>query len=89
MKYKNPVILSTPVSGGKNSSYEGKEFWIKQNLGNIPFILSDNKEKYATKNSILIDDMERNISRWNAAGGIGILHKSATETINKLKKIII
>jgi len=86
VKYKNPTILSTPVSGDKKS-YEGKEFWIRQHLGNIPFILSDNKEKYARDNAILIDDMERNISKWVAAGGIGILHRSAAETIAKLKEL--
>lgn len=86
VKYKNPIILSTPVTGHK-PSYDGKKFWVKQHLGNIETILSDRKEQYATSNSILIDDMERNISRWNAAGGIGILHKSTTETINKLKEL--
>jgi hypothetical protein len=32
------------------------------------------------KHDILIDDMERNIDQWEAAGGIGILHKSCKES---------
>jgi len=86
VKYKNPIILSTPVSGFK-PSYDGKETWVRQHLGNVKIILSDRKEQYATDNSILIDDMERNISRWVAAGGVGILHKSAADTIAKLKQL--
>lgn len=86
VKYKNPIILSTPVSGFK-PSYDGKEAWIRQHLGNIKIILSDHKEQYATNDSILIDDMPRNISRWIAAGGKGILHKSAADTISKLKEL--
>jgi hypothetical protein len=31
--------------------------------------------------------MDFNINPWTDAGGIGILHKSASDTISKLKKI--
>lgn len=37
---------------------------------------------------VLIDDMERNIKQWNAAGGIGILHKNTTDSLNALHNAI-
>ena len=40
------------------------------------------------KNSILIDDREKNIREWEKAGGIGILHTSTKDTLRKLKRII-
>jgi len=86
VKYKNPIILSTPIVGFR-PSYEGKVAWIRQHLGNVEHILSENKEQYATDNAILIDDFERNTSRWVAAGGVGIIHRSAAETIAKLKEL--
>ena len=43
------------------------------------------KYKYATPNSIIIDDTESVIDDWNKAGGIGILHKNAESTIAILK----
>lgn len=86
IKFKSPTILSTPVSGYQ-PCIQGKKSWVKQNLGNIGTILSDQKFQYATENSILIDDMEKNITPWKAKGGIGILHKSATDTITKLKEM--
>lgn len=48
---------------------------------------SADKAQYATPNSILIDDQEKSIKPWIAAGGIGILHTSAANTINELKKL--
>ena len=48
---------------------------------------SADKAQFATPNSILIDDQEKSIKPWIAAGGIGILHTSAANTINELKKL--
>ena len=44
-------------------------------------------KNYAAPNHILIDDRESNIDQWRAAGGIGILHTSASNTIQQLKKL--
>ena len=49
-------------------------------------IISDMLE-YANEHSILIDDMQKNIDQWKAAGGIGILHTNAKDTIKKLKDL--
>jgi hypothetical protein len=43
------------------------------------------KYKYATPNSIIIDDTKSVIDDWNKAGGIGILHRDAASTIEILK----
>ena len=45
------------------------------------------KKNYAAPNHILIDDKKSNIDEWRAAGGIGILHTSAADTIQQLKKL--
>ena len=41
------------------------------------------------QNHILIDDRKDNIERWEAAGGIGILHTTTENTIACLKKLAI
>jgi hypothetical protein len=46
------------------------------------------KHKYATPNSIIIDDTKSVIDDWNKAGGIGILHTDAASTIATLKMFI-
>jgi len=48
--------------------------------------LSKDKQNYLKDHDILIDDREQNIQRWVEAGGIGILHTSAENTIRQLQK---
>jgi hypothetical protein len=37
---------------------------------------------------VLIDDWTTNIDPWNQAGGIGILHVSASSSIQKLQEVL-
>lgn len=52
-------------------------------------IISGSKEQYIDPSfkCILIDDAEKNITKWKDNGGIGILHTSATDTIKQLKEL--
>jgi hypothetical protein len=45
------------------------------------------KKDFAGPNNILIDDRVDNINGWIEAGGIGILHTSAEDTIKQLNKL--
>ena len=87
IKPYKPIILSKPAK--MRSCIIGKRLWIERELGkDIPYILERDKSKYSEKGSLLIDDMRDNIYPWNKRGGMGILHKSANETIAKLKNRI-
>jgi hypothetical protein len=84
----NPTMLSAP--SWDPASKIGKREWVKENLTpDTKVILVNKKDKqlYAGENKILIDDRTDNISDWKNAGGIGILHKTANQTINELKKL--
>lgn len=83
----SPIILSAP-SRREESRY-GKRIWKKRNMPETKMILAyaKDKKKYATENSILIDDRPSNILEWKEAGGIGILHTSAINTIGELKRL--
>lgn len=85
-KYK-PEILSSPSR--KDESRVAKHDWVNKELPGTHLILRSpsNKKEFANENSILIDDRDTNIKNWNDAGGIGILHKSADDTIKQLKKL--
>ena len=43
------------------------------------------KQEYAAPDKIIIDDTPSVIEQWNAAGGIGILHKNWPDTLAILK----
>ena len=94
IKKFNPYILSTPSKRMPTSKPEKKE-WLKKNLGmknikGVHLVPREDKQKWAKTNgtpNILIDDYIKNIREWEAAGGIGVHHTSASATIAKLKKL--
>ena len=90
VKHNNPTILTAqgnPAYGAESQ----KRKWIAEKFGsNVPVIVtrkSDEKAQYAAPNRILIDDRDKSIGPWTAAGGIGILHKNAADTIRQLKEL--
>ena len=87
IKPLKPEILSAPSR--EESSRIGKAVWVKYKLPGTKLILryAKQKQQLATPESILIDDRQVNIDQWEAAGGIGILHTSADNTISQLKEL--
>ena len=87
IKKYDPILLSAPSR--EESSRLGKRVWVKRELPDVKLILksASQKQQYASPTSILIDDRQKNIDQWNAAGGVGILHTSTANTINQLKQL--
>lgn len=83
----NPEILSAPSR--QQESRVAKNDWVNRELPGVHLILRTAKHKkdFASPNSILIDDRVDNIEGWVLAGGIGIHHVNANDTIEQLKKI--
>ena len=68
-----------------------KSFWLDMQGINYKANFVPGKQhkyKWATPNSIIIDDTESVIDDWVNAGGIGILHKDAISTISILKMYV-
>jgi len=86
VKNMNVEILSTPSK--EPDSLKGKYIWCERELGDVKVTLTRQKQNKANSKSILIDDLKKNIDKFTAAGGIGILHKNTEDTLTKLKKII-
>ena len=68
-----------------------KKYWVDKYVDpsvvvNCTFTGSQ-KAAYALPGNVLIDDRAKNIEAWEEAGGIGIIHTSAKETIEKLKEL--
>lgn len=82
----NPTILSAPSR--QVESRIGKKDWVDRELPGTQLILRSAKHKkdFAAPDAILIDDREDNINGWIESGGIGILHTSASNTIENLIK---
>lgn len=86
------MLTACPRKTGKLvTAAEDKTEWVRKYLSaNIEVICTDGwtgKAAYAHPDAILIDDMQRNIDAWQAAGGIGIQHTSQEETLFSLLKL--
>ena len=76
---------------GITTAGEDKINWVRRLLSKdikVNIVYREEKPRYCTgANCILIDDSQENIDAWIRFGGTGILHKSAEETIAKLKEL--
>lgn len=86
VKPYHPIILTKPARSIKQCK-EDKLDWVDKYLGDVEVIFASDKSEYATPDSILIDDKEKNISAFEDAGGKAIHHISADSTIRELKKM--
>lgn len=88
--YNARVITGCP-STGFNAAAAGKRAWVAREMGaHVPIITCRSKDKQnhmQNEGDILIDDMQKNIKRWEAAGGVGILHTDAQLTIDRLVEL--
>lgn len=87
IKGYNPELLSSPLVS--DSCKVGKQQWVDKNMPGTKLNLewSKYKKNFARPNAILIDDKKYIIEQWIEAGGIGIIHTSAQNTIKQLKKL--
>jgi hypothetical protein len=88
VKEFNPVLLSSP--GKFSAAASGKTLWVKNNLPGTSLFVTENKSDYVDpyELSVLIDDMKKNISAWEEAGGVGILHTSTADTERKFLELL-
>lgn len=91
---KNIKIEILSSSGGKKYHDEVKQqklVWLKKQGIHYPAnVVSGrrNKAAFATPDSVLIDDTPEVLEFFLQAGGKGILHKNAYDTIEKLKHMV-
>ena len=83
-----PYILTAPMGYG---SELGKQMWIDVNLVPAPkkVFMSHDKDEWANKSSILIDDFTKNTIPWANKKGIAILHvdEEMENTIARLEEL--
>ncbi len=96
IKQYNPHILSAYTIEDSNC-IPGKKTWLRRNTNvsssNVNLVRRKDKQRFAMKSgetkqpAILIDDFQRNVDQFKAAGGMGIMHTSASKTISELKRL--
>lgn len=85
------VSILTACGNTPKDAREQKIIWFHKNYPQLKVnvvIKSPDKARFAHPRAILIDDRMKSIEPWVAAGGIGILHKNAEDTIRQLQEIL-
>lgn len=87
-RYKPTILTGVPSSVAEAAA--NKIAWVRKHLGpDVPVIACLAREKYLhAKGAVLVDDWEKYMHKWLAAGGEWITHKSAAESIAALKTIM-
>jgi hypothetical protein len=99
LKPLDPYILTAHASWcevNAQNSRDGKILWNAKYTQVHPYKLlvvkRDDKQNWAKNQkgvpNILVDDYKKNIKQWESAGGIGVYHKSAAQTIAELQEIL-
>lgn len=93
-KYGEKVEILTGIPKphrGIDTAAEDKVSWAHRVLDReliLHTIFRQDKKNYVKgQGDILIDDSEKNIEEWNAAGGTGILFQSAEKVLERLKEL--
>jgi hypothetical protein len=89
MEADHPVEILSATGHVGNADAE-KRKWVETHLGDVVVNLvrkSKDKATFASPKAILIDDREKSITPWVEAGGIGVLHVSADDTIRQLEEL--
>jgi hypothetical protein len=87
VRHLNPTIL-TGLPIGKWAAPQ-KVRWAAEHFPGVPIITCMARDKYRHMEGadVLVDDSERHMAVWRAAGGIYVLHRSARESIARLTEI--
>ena len=94
IKQYDPHILSAcpSVCNKDKKVIKGKTLWCQKNLkiytSKVHIVQRREKQNFASKDVILIDDHKKNIREWEAAGGTGVVHKNVNSTIKQLKGLL-
>jgi hypothetical protein len=93
-KYDLYILTAFPsTKRGKISktSQGDKVKWMKKTFNfpsnKVHLVLRAEKQDFAKKGTLLIDDMMKNVKEFSAKGGVGIHHTSAVSTIKQLKEL--
>ena len=85
------ILSSTAYEETHEDIFRQKEQWLREHHITWPanFVPGKrHKYKFATPDSLIIDDTYSVIEDWNKAGGISIWHKDASSTVLQLATIL-
>jgi hypothetical protein len=85
------ILTATPRRTTHPTAEVEKRQWAAIHFGDVPVTVvqyARQKADQARPGDILIDDSPENIRRWNAAGGLGIVHTGFDNTVEEANRLL-
>lgn len=87
-------LTATPSHEHFPGAAEQKRGWVAQHFGSewaerVQTVAPGTKADWATQGAILVDDWSGNRATWTAAGGIFVHHRSAADSIQQVRQLLI
>ena len=94
-QYENITFLTGCPRDGYDIAAAHKRVWLRRHFGDVPVITCLSRDKQLHMNApgdVLLDDMPRNLKRWEAAGGVAIRYRrgqwrEAIEAVNRAMNV--
>ncbi|MBZ9939109.1 hypothetical protein LB518_22625 [Mesorhizobium sp. BR1-1-16] len=92
IEHLDPIVLTAcPKSNYVNAATQKRE-WVREHLSRdimvLPVMGGRHKPLFMhAPGDVLIDDFEKNIDAWRAAGGVGVLHENFIVTAAALSPL--
>jgi hypothetical protein len=87
----NVEILSSPSRNDKRSN-QGKHKWVNQHLSSlnlkVNLVRAVKKQEYAKSNTMLVDDLKKNIQQFKSKGGQTMYFKDGATKMSDFKKAL-
>lgn len=80
----NIAFCSNPGNNPKH--WAEKRIWAEKHFPDVPLILTQNKEVLSQTGTVLIDDFNKNIDKFNKGDGIGIIFPQYWNTLNRFRQ---
>lgn len=90
VKHLNPIVLTgCPKSDYERSSAHKVEWWLTnwEHKDVITCLSRDKALHMEQPGDVLVDDMRKNLKRWEKAGGVGVLYRTADQAIADLRQL--
>jgi len=88
----DPTVLTGAPTAGHEAACAAKRRAIARHFGaHVPVITCYSRDKplhMKNPGDVILDDQQKNVDKWIASGGVGILYRDPHQAVGELRKVL-